>query len=383
MKLIVDARVLSSRPCGIGMFAFRYINELRKQPDVELTLLTDVIVSQEIKALESAGVPIVTYGKSIFRSVAVLDYFRFVAKELRERQPDVFWEPNCLLPIGLPGYKGKLAVTIYDMFPLTMPDCFGWKYRLYFRHGVGQTIRRSDLICYDSVEAKENTEAFFPEAKRKKSYVSYPIVIAGRTKRAGAGDCAGTKCSFTEKSAADLEKRTEQAPYFYYIGNVEHRKGVDVLMRAYEMYRAEGGHKELKIAGSLKDENLKDRLEQMKTVPGFSYLGYVSDEDKRTLFRNCDSFVFPSRGEGFGIPILEAMAEGKPVIASRLSVFEEIIGDCVQYFDMEGTVEEQAAALCRAMHGEQSVDSVAYEQVLSRYEKKKLSAAFADQLKLL
>ena len=52
------------------MYAFRYINELRKNPEIELTLLTDVAASQEIKALESAGVPVITYGKAIFRSSA-------------------------------------------------------------------------------------------------------------------------------------------------------------------------------------------------------------------------------------------------------------------------------------------------------------------------
>lgn len=363
MKLMVDARVLSSRPCGIGMYAFHYINELRKNPEIELTLVTDVIVSQEIKFLEKAGVAIVTYGKQIFRSAAVLSYFRFVAKVLRERQPEVFWEPNCLLPVSLPGYKGKLVVTIYDMFPLTMPDCFGWKYRQYFRYGVGRTIRQADLICFDSVEAKENTEGFFLDVKKKTSYVCYPIV--DRTYK-------------NEGSDPVEEKKT---PYFYYIGNVERRKGTDILLRAYELYRAEGGTKDLKVAGGLKDENLKQRLEEMKKVEGFSYLGYVSDDDKKNLFRNCDTFVFPSRGEGFGIPILEAMSEGKPIISSRLSIFEEIIGDCIQYFDMEGTEEAQAAALCRAMLGDVHADRNAYEQVLNRYEKKKLGEAFAEQLK--
>lgn len=365
MKLIVDARVLSSRPCGIGMYAFRYINELRKNPEIELTLLTDVAASQEIKALESAGVPVITYGKAIFRSAAVLEYFRFVARELRERQPDVFWEPNCLLPVGLPGYKGKLVVTIYDMFPLTMPDCFGWKYRLYFKYGVGRTIRQADLICYDSAEAQESTEAFFPEAKKKKTFVCYPIVDKGH------------------RTAGTEEKQNVAAPYFYYIGNVERRKGIDALLRAYELYRAEGGRKELKIAGGIKDEYLKERLEEMKSVEGFSYLGYVSDDEKKELFRNCDTFVFPSRGEGFGIPILEAMSAGKPVIASRLSVFEEIIGDCIRYFDIEGTTEQQAVALCKAMKSDVKADLETYEQVLDRYEKKKLGRTYAEQLKAL
>ena len=378
MKLIVDARVMSSRPCGIGMYAFRYIRELCKDPDIQLTLLTDVVESQEIRAMQSEGVPVTAYGKPVFRSAAVLGYFRFVARELRRMQPDVFWEPNCLLPVGLPGYKGKLAVTIYDMFPLTMPDCFGWKYRRYFRYGVGRTIHSADLICYDSREAKDCTEAFFPEAREKEEFVCYPIVEQGS--RYDGGPDAPVS---VDSVSSAIDKNGETEPYFYYIGNVERRKGIDVLLRAYELYREEGGYKGLKIAGGLKDEPLGERLEEMKRVEGFSYFGYVSDSEKKQLFENCDTFVFPSRGEGFGIPVLEAMAAGKPVIASRLSVFEEVIGDCIQYFDMEGTAEEQAQALSRAMRNDLDADTAAYEQVLARYEKRKLGEALADRLKRL
>ena len=91
------------------MYAYRYIRELMKYPNSELTLLTDVVVSDEIKELEAEGVPIVQYGKPIFRSVGVLGYFGFVKKELKKRQPDLFWEPNCLVPIKLKGYEHGLV----------------------------------------------------------------------------------------------------------------------------------------------------------------------------------------------------------------------------------------------------------------------------------
>lgn len=345
------------------MYAYRYIRELMKHPNIEITLLTDVVVSEEIKEFEAAGLSIVQYGKPVFRSVSVLGYFSFVKKELKKRQPDLFWEPNCLVPIKLKGYEGALAVTIYDMFPLTMPECFGRLYREYFRRGVSSTVMQADLICYDSMEAKHDTELYFPAAKVGPSFVCYPVVEQGIND--GEANKAG-------KDASN--------EYFYYVGNVERRKGVDILLDAYRLYREEGGQKKLIVAGGLKDDSLKEQLEKMKDVEGFSYVGYVSEEEKKKLFAECDTFVFPSRGEGFGIPILEAMAAGKPVIASNLSIFQEIIGEGIRYFDVDAGPETRARALSEAMLEEQTPDLRLYELVLRRYDPEQRGRIFAERL---
>lgn len=337
-----------------------------KYPNIEITLLTDVVVSNEIKELETAGLPIVQYGKPIFRSIGVLGYFNFVKKELKKHQPDLFWEPNCLVPVKLKGYEGAMAVTLYDMFPLSMPECFSRLYREYFRRGVESTVMQADLICYDSMEAKHDTELYFPAAKLGPSFVCYPVI--DRTTTCGAQSLAG------------VERADSDNKYFYYIGNVELRKGVDILLDAYRLYREEGGQKNLIVAGGLKDDCLKDKLEKMKEVEGFSYVGYVSEEDKKKLFTECDTFVFPSRGEGFGIPILEAMAAGKPVIASNLSIFQEIIGDCIRYFDVDAGAEGRVRALCDAMLEEQTPDLRMYEAVLRCYDPQQRGRIFAERL---
>ena len=356
------------------MYAYRYIRELMKYPNIELTLLTDVVVSNEIKELEEAGVPIVKYGKPIFRSIGVLGYFNFVKRELKKRQPDLFWEPNCLVPIKLKGYEGALAVTLYDMFPLSMPECFSRLYREYFRRGVESTVVQADLICYDSMEAKHDTELYFPAAKVGPSFVCYPVV--DRT------SICGTDPAKTDGEAAESKQKTTESKekYFYYVGNVERRKGVDILLDAYRLYREMGGQKNLIVAGGLKDEDLKENLEKMKAVDGFSYVGYVSEEDKTRLFAECDTFVFPSRGEGFGIPILEAMAAGKPVIASNLSIFQEIIGDCIRYFDVDAGQETRVRALCDAMLEDQTPDLRMYEAVLRCYDPEQRGRIFAERL---
>ena len=90
--------------------------------------------------------------------------------------------------------------------------------------------------------------------------------------------------------------------------------------------------------------------------------------------------MFPSRGEGFGIPLLESMAAGKPVIASNLSIFQEIIGDCVRYFDVDAGPETRVRALCDAMLEEQAPDLRMYEAVLRCYDPEQRGRIFAERL---
>ncbi len=84
--------------------------------------------------------------------------------------------------------------------------------------------------------------------------------------------------------------------------------------------------------------HLAQELQDTDADIGIEHLGFVSTERKDELFRNCSAIVFPSLFEGFGIPIIEAMSYGKPVLCHRLPVFEELVGDAVTYFD--GTSEE-------------------------------------------
>ena len=107
MKIVIDARTLGSKPSGIGIYAFNYIKELIKS-EYQIILLTDVAVSEEMEFLKAQKVEIIEYGVSTYRSAQVLKYFDFVKKQLLQIQPELFWEPNILIPRSLSGYKGKI-----------------------------------------------------------------------------------------------------------------------------------------------------------------------------------------------------------------------------------------------------------------------------------
>ena len=368
MKLVVDARTFASHPGGIGMYTFDFVKSLLPNDQIELTLLSDVATSREIQFLMDKGIEVITYGKPIFRSFQVMEYFRFVSKCLRRLQLDLFWEPNNLLPMKLRGFSGKVMVTIHDLFPITHPQYFGRIYPPYFKYGIKKALRYADIISYNSKETKHIVEKYYPNAIGIRNFVSYIIVNPPE-----------------ETSVSSLKTTTGvdlSVPYFLYIGNIENRKGASLLLEAYREYYRQGGRIPLYMGGMVRDEELHPLIDAIrKECPTLHMLGYVEASDKAALFMNCYRFVFPSMAEGFGIPIIEAMYFKRPVLASDLSIFQEIAGDSIEYLSLAGSFEEQKKKLSLALAKEPASISLSdYQAIVSRYTSDTLGPVFAKEL---
>ena len=155
---------------------------------------------------------------------------------------------------------------------------------------------------------------------------------------------------------------------------MEKRKGVDLLLKAYPHYRQLGGTKPLILAGKMQEEDIRQLLENtMHTTEGIKYLDYVTHEKKHQLFADCSCFVFPSKAEGFGMPVIEAMKFKKPILISNLDIYDELIGPCVNEFDLNATENVQIDNLAHAMLDfKTEVDVDRYEEVVDRYSPAKL-----------
>lgn len=370
MKLLIDARSLGSHPSGVGMYLYDFLKELIKQEAFEIILLSDVAISAEMHWLAQQNVPIITYGKPIAKSAGVFQYFKFIQDSLDYYQPDLFWEPNNLIPVPLRRYSGKIMVTIHDIFPISQPEHHGFLYPRYFKYGIRQTLKQADMITYNSMETKAATEGRFPQAKAISHMVSYIIV-----NKPDLSDIPVTPDVLFPNVKIDGED------FFLYIGNLEKRKGTDLLLKAYARYRALGGEKKLYLGGKIREPEIQQLFDSIQAeVPGLVSLGYVGTEEKNTLFRYCSGFLFPSRAEGFGIPVVEAMHFNKPVLASNLSIFHEIVGDAISYFDCSGTGEAQIQNLAEAMLQLKSADLDAYSTIIQRYLPNQLGADFCSYI---
>ncbi len=323
MIILIDARTLGEKPSGIGIYLYHFVIELNKRPDITLALLTDVDRSEEFMRIREEGIPICIYGKPVKNSIGVYSYFRFVQKQIRFRRPDIFWEVNNLLPVRIRNRHGKIAVTIHDLFPISDPDCFPNYYVPYYKYGIKKTVRQTDLILYDTETAKKSVECYEERAAKRPNLVSYIIID-------------------------HMPKLTvSDQGYFLYIGNLERRKGTDLLLKAYMQYRSLGGTLSLHLGGSVREEEIGKLIDEcVSRCKQIVRLGYLSDEYKWMEYAGCSAFVFPSRAEGFGMPAVEALFYRKPLILSRLDVFEEIVGSEIPFVtlheDEELTIKELA-----------------------------------------
>lgn len=144
-----------------------------------------------------------------------------------------------------------------------------------------------------------------------------------------------------------MKKFKIKPPYIFYVGNAHPHKNVEGLVKVFIKAKEKYPDLTLVLAGF--DHYFWQRLEKEHNCPGLLYTGSINDEELVGLFRNAEMFVLPSFEEGFGLPILEAMACSCLVVSSERGALREVGGDAALYFnpkdlgDMENKIER---ALC-------------------------------------
>jgi glycosyltransferase involved in cell wall biosynthesis len=354
VKILIDARTLGRRPSGVGMYLYNFICGLLQEKEIQMELVSDVAESTEIQKLKAAQLPLHLYGNTIEKSAGVYAYFHFVQKVIDEVKPDIFWEGNNLIPVVLKNPGGKIIVTVHDIFPVTAPDGYGRIYPYYFRWNLQKTLRHTDAVLYDSWYSKNSTETHFPYAKKVPSFLAYAII----------------------EPVPELEVTDEN--YFLYIGNLEKRKGTDLLIEAYVKYRQAGGKKKLLLAGKIRSEEITGLLKKYQDVDGLCYQGYLSVEEKYKAYAGCSAFVFPSRAEGFGMPVIEALSYEKEVLVSELEIFRELVGDAVHYFSLsdrqQDAIDDLAAKMQQLDEGKTApADAAIKREVVRKYQQKQVT----------
>jgi glycosyltransferase involved in cell wall biosynthesis len=140
--------------------------------------------------------------------------------------------------------------------------------------------------------------------------------------------------------------------YIFYLGTIEPRKNVDLLLEAFQRLK-ERTRKDfqLVLSGKVgwKVESLMKVIRALVESGDVIHTGYISEEEAACLYNGAEAFVYPSQYEGFGIPVLEAMACGCPVVASNSSSLPEVVGDAGVLVE-PNNVEELSEAILKVLH---------------------------------
>lgn len=199
---------------------------------------------------------------------------------------------------------------MHDLSFVDFPSCYSLKRRVW--HALlrpKMQCQRADTIIVPSLASAEDVIATY-EIEQCCVHVIPPSV---------------------ERKDVHVEMDLPEK-YLLYIGTLEPRKNIESAIAAFEDSGLEEQGYRFIIAGK-KGWKSQPILRAIEQTSGVSYLGYVSEEEKWHLYKKATAFVFPSIYEGFGLPVLEAMASGLPVITSTRSSLPEVAGDAAHYVD--------------------------------------------------
>jgi glycosyltransferase involved in cell wall biosynthesis len=265
----------------------------------------------------------------------------FLPFRLRSERVDLFHGPaNFELPLFAPC---RLVSTVHDLIPLHFPELVSRKFYLLFRSLIGRTLRNSDRVITDSEFSRQDILRRYPVAPEK--VVVTPLAPHPRfTARGDNG-----------KDRHICERYGLRGRYLLFVGVFEPRKNIPFLVEAFSAYRRgfpEGKDFQLAMAGGAgyRGSEIVEGIRRQSLDPAVRLLGYVPDEDLPALYRQAELLVFPSRYEGFGLPPLEAMACGTPVLVADTSSLPEIVGSAGRVFPLETPeiLAERIAALIAA-----------------------------------
>lgn len=229
------------------------------------------------------------------------------------RRMDITHFFNFLVP---PGVRGKTVATVHDTAFLVYPDTVRTRTRLLLKWNMRRSLRRADRVVTVSEFTRDELTRFYGVAPEKVRVIHNCV------------DSARFRADLSEKEIA-RRKSAYRLPeeYLLYVGTLEPRKNLVRLVEAYAAFRQK--HREapaLVLAGrnGWMYESIYQKVEELGLQDSVHFPGYVDEKDKPYLIAGAKIFVFPSLYEGFGIPVLEAMACGVPVLTSNTSSLPEV-----------------------------------------------------------
>lgn len=324
LRIGVDIRPFYEPLTGVGWYLYYLLHELDKRDDVELILFGDARVTDYGPKLHADLPPNARYctfdlsGKPLGRFDRPLTAAAYVAW-IELAACDVFFAANYFLPRLHSAVARRRVITIHDLTYKRFPELLQKETLANLETQMQREIAAADAVVCVSESTRRDLLRFY-DVDETRAFAIH----------SGLG---------APKVAAPIDGLPSR--YLLFVSTIEPRKNLETLLDAYERLRDRGAYDgSLVVVGKVgwKSESLVPRLE----ARGIVHLDYVKAEQLVTVYRNAEAFVFPSIYEGFGFPLLEAMAQGVPSIAARSSSLPEIGGDAALYFEPKDVRELEA-----------------------------------------
>ncbi|HXV61760.1 MAG TPA: glycosyltransferase family 1 protein [Vicinamibacteria bacterium] len=311
MLLAFDATTIRGNKTGVGYYTERLLERLT-QVGGEANPVDEVLVlsNRELDLPEFPRTRNVLEGRFPVRAVWMQAVLPFVLERLR---PDLCHFTNFLGPYFT---DVPYVVTVHDMTLELMPRHHTWRKRLLTKALSPEIARRARHVITPSESAREDVAQLFGIDRARIRAIPHAPHPEFRPSR-------------SEATAASLAERYGvERPYLLYVGTLEPRKNLVRTIRAFARIATRFPDHRFYLAGDLgwHSSELIATIEALGLESRVKRLGYASESDLPALYSHAELFVYPSLYEGFGFPVVEAMACGTPVVTSNTSSLAEVAG---------------------------------------------------------
>ncbi len=337
MRVLIDASGITKKKAGVGVYAKNLIDGLAKLPGLHLLIVAqdddpdfDYSACPQITTL---WLPSKLFRKTPLRMLWEQSVLPFL---LRKHRVDVVHSLHYSFPL-LRG-KTRSVVTVHDMTFFSLPEMHLRTKQIYFRYFLRKSAVHADGLIFISDSARRDYIARLGSPAGLLS-----VIYHGKSENF-------TPCQNRSPVDPILLRYSLPARYILYIGTIEPRKNLVRLVEAFAQVAPEHPGVSLVIAGmkGWMFEGLFRRVQELGLGGLVVFPGFVAEQDKPALLWAAEVFAYVSLYEGFGLPVLEALACGVPTVTSNTSSLPEVAGDAALLVDPL-SVEEIASALKRLL----------------------------------
>jgi glycosyltransferase involved in cell wall biosynthesis len=316
MKIAILADPLDNQNAGIHRYTKQLIQSLNSLNSKHEILLIRLKKNEEFPNLKTIVVPSTNLpiGYQSFR------LFFIVPLILIKEKVDIVFEPAHFGPFNLP--KRILRATmIHDLTPIILSDYHRFHSQILQKIFLKRILRKTNLVFVNSSNTENDVLKVYPFTKGKTK-----MILLGKDNKLHA----------VSNTKVIGKYGLNNQDYFLFVGTIEPRKNLVTLLKAFALFKKQIS-KPIKLAivgqNGWKSKAFFEELNKHPNKNDIVLTGFVSNEDLMSLYTHAISFIYPSIYEGFGLPVLEAMSCGAPVITSNNSSLPEVGGNAALYFE--------------------------------------------------
>lgn len=308
LRIAVDATTWAPARTGVGLYTERLLRAWQQLAYGDQLLL---LTNRFADTAAASGLQV--YGPAM--PVRALWLQTAMPLQLLRFAPDVAFFPNYLAPL-LPLPHIPYVLTVHDLAVFLYPETFTFKKRVLQRAALPWLVRRAAAIVVPSENTRRDLLRLLPTDPAK-------VVVTPLAAPPDIGEAPSPELVGQVRRDLGLPER-----YLLSVGTLEPRKNVVRLIEAFERIATEFGDVQLVIAGGKgwRDEDISRALRRPELKARIVSVGYVTPDQLKVLYHQALALCYPSLYEGFGLPVVEAMACGTPVLTSRGSSLDEVAG---------------------------------------------------------